>query len=539
MFDGVLNRGRGERVSAGGDEGCLWMLGHNGAGKYRKVALLGVKMPQTALSPVVARFRAVWVRKICAIGAPVNGRTPPPDSQKRRGLGVRALAAAMYLMVAGGPYGLEELVAKVGFGRGLAILAIIPVIWAMPVALMAAELAAAIPEEGGYYTWVRRALGPFWGAQEGWLSFAASLFDMGIYPALFIAYLSRLWAPTAAHPLLVGGVFVVAGCAVNLAPVGAVGEGGVVLTSLLLLPFVVLAAVLGIPMVASGGTPFHPPPVHAETTDFLGAILIGLWNFMGWDNGTTVEAGDETEPEPSENAGSTNGEVPRATSAQRTFPRAIFLATVLVGVTYMIPVFLAGRTGVDPSEWTTGSWADFAAEKVGPWLGTATVVGALVSAFGMFAALVLSYSRLVHRVAEDGLLPRFFRRRSARGVPYVAVLFCGAAWLGTLGLPFAKLVVLDLMLYGTSLFLEFVALVVLRIREPELSRPFRVPGGLIGVISLALPPSALMIAAFVRNANESLYGVPALAVGAVVVALGPILYFGTGRHRLPREAGPM
>jgi amino acid transporter len=429
-----------------------------------------------------------------------------------RGLGVRALAAAMYLMVAGGPYGLEELVAKVGFGRGLAILAVVPMIWAMPVAMMAAELAAAIPEEGGYYAWVRRALGPFWGAQEAWLSFAASLFDMGIYPALFIAYLSRFWPPAAEHPFLIGALFVAAGCAVNLAPIGAVGEGGIALTSLLLLPFVLLVAGICLPMISHGSLPFHAQPVTEESPDFLGALLIGLWNFMGWDNGTTVEA-------------------EQSSGAQRTFPRAIFLATLLVGVTYMIPVLVAGLTGVDPAGWTTGSWADFASDMVGPWLGKLTVCGALVSSFGMFAALVLSYSRLVHRVAEDGLLPPFLRRRSARGVPYAAVIFCGVAWLATLGLPFAKLVILDLMLYGTSLLLEFIALIVLRIREPELLRPFRISGGMSGVCILAVPPAALMIAAFVRNSHESLYGVPALLVGGMMVALGPLLYVATARHR--------
>jgi amino acid transporter len=58
---------------------------------------------------------------------------------------------------------------------------------------MVGELAAAIPAEGGYYAWVKRALGAFWGFQEAWLSLAASVFDMGIYPALFAAYLARLF----------------------------------------------------------------------------------------------------------------------------------------------------------------------------------------------------------------------------------------------------------------------------------------------------------------------------------------------------------
>ena len=75
---------------------------------------------------------------------------------------------------------------------------------------MVGELSRALPEEGGYYAWVRRALGPFWGFQEAWLSLAASIFDMAIYPTLFVLYLGAPLArgsPSAARH----GVLVVAG----------------------------------------------------------------------------------------------------------------------------------------------------------------------------------------------------------------------------------------------------------------------------------------------------------------------------------------
>jgi amino acid transporter len=95
-------------------------------------------------------------------------------------------------MVSGGPYGIEELVQKVGFGAAIAVLVATPLLWSVPTALMVGELAAALPEEGGYYAWVRRALGPFWGVQEAWLSLSASVFDMAIYPTIFTLYLRRL-----------------------------------------------------------------------------------------------------------------------------------------------------------------------------------------------------------------------------------------------------------------------------------------------------------------------------------------------------------
>src|SRR5437763_5528913 len=97
---------------------------------------------------------------------------------RRGGLRLLQLTAATYLMVSGGPYGLEDLVHESGYGFALVILFVVPLLWSLPVALLVGELAAAIPAEGGFYVWVRRAMGPFWGFQEVWLSLGASVFDM-------------------------------------------------------------------------------------------------------------------------------------------------------------------------------------------------------------------------------------------------------------------------------------------------------------------------------------------------------------------------
>src|SRR5437899_2908872 len=158
-----------------------------------------------------------------------------------RGLTLGPLIAATFFMVSGGPYGLEEIVGKAGYGRALLMLLVTPIVWSLPVAMMVGELSAAIPEDGGYYVWVRRALGPFWGFQEAWLSLAASIFDMAIYPTLFVLYLGRLlpeWA-SGGRGIAIGAGVVVA-CAVwNIAGARAVGEGSVALMLALLAPFAV------------------------------------------------------------------------------------------------------------------------------------------------------------------------------------------------------------------------------------------------------------------------------------------------------------
>src|SRR5947209_19223960 len=95
-------------------------------------------------------------------------------------------------MVSGGTYGTEDIVRGAGYSSAMLVLLLTPLVWSVPTTLMIGELAAAMPSEGGFYAWVRRALGRFWGFQEAWLSLIASIFDMAIYPTLFVTYLTRL-----------------------------------------------------------------------------------------------------------------------------------------------------------------------------------------------------------------------------------------------------------------------------------------------------------------------------------------------------------
>ena len=89
---------------------------------------------------------------------------------------------------------LEDLVKHTGYTLALVVVLVVPFVWSLPTALMVSELSSAIPEEGGFYAWVRRGLGPFWGFQEAWLSLVSSIFDMALYPVLFCTYLGGMKA---------------------------------------------------------------------------------------------------------------------------------------------------------------------------------------------------------------------------------------------------------------------------------------------------------------------------------------------------------
>ena len=119
------------------------------------------------------------------------------------------------------------------------------------------------------------------------------------------------------------------------------------------------------------------------------------------------------------------------------------------------------------------------------------------------------------------------RRRG--GVPWVSVLLCSAAWALALRLSFERLISIDLVLYGAALVLEFVALVVLRVREPGLSRPFRIPGGLGVALLTGLGPTVLIGFALWAARGERVAGLPSLVFAGLVALAGPVFYVGCTR----------
>jgi amino acid transporter len=419
---------------------------------------------------------------------------------------------------------MEDILGGAGFGWAIVILLVLPLVWSLPTALMIGELAAAIPDEGGFYVWVRRGLGPFWGYQEGWLSLSASIFDMALYPSIFVLYLGK-FSPaltTAPRDYVWSVAVVVLCCAWNLRGAPRVGDDSVWMSVLLLAPFAVFI-VLGF----WRGLTVHPAMHWGRSA--LGpdaglstAILVGLWNYMGWDNASTI-ARDVDRP-------------------QHNYPRAIIGAIIITVVTYVLPLAAMAVGGLSPEGFTTGSWVIAGGTLGGSLLSMAVVAGGVICGIGMFNALMMSYTRLPIAMAADGMLPRIFERRNRRGVPWISVLFCGLGWALALSLPFEKLISIDLILYGTSLILEFLALIALRLREPLLLRPFRA-GNFAFVCLLAVGPTLLIAYALYVSRSEKLGGpgtalanVSSLLFASGIALLGPLFYWFTARPLARRRA---
>jgi amino acid transporter len=414
------------------------------------------------------------------------------------------LVAATFFMVSGGTYGTEDIVHGAGYGRAILILLLTPLLWSLPTAFMIGELSSALPYEGGYYAWVRRAMGNFWGFQEAWLSLVASIFDMAIYPTLFVAYLTRMfpWFQEANRGWWVAFAVVVACAALNIAGVKVVSLTSLWLFFALSAPFVAIVLIAPFKLGALANAVTKPT---TSSVDILGGLLICMWNYMGWDNASTI---------------ATEVEKP-----QRTYPRAMLVAVAIVAISYVLPFAAMWMTGLKSTAWETGSWAEVAGLVGGPLLRIGVVLGGVISAFGMFNALVMSYSRLPLAMAQDGMLPGVFAKLQKKSrAPWVAILALAFCWAMCLGLGFARLVTLDILLYGCSLFLEFVALAVLRLREPDLPRPFRVPGGLFGAIAIGIPPMLLLGFSIIRSEHEQVWNMSSFEFGMILIAAGFVAY---------------
>ncbi|MGR8934489.1 MAG: APC family permease [Gammaproteobacteria bacterium] len=431
-----------------------------------------------------------------------------------RKLTLLPLVMVLFFTVSGGAYGLEDLVSASGPGMALLLIVVTPIIWSLPVALMVGELSTALPLRGGFYAWVQTGLGPFWGFLAGWWVLLTSFVDMAIYPVLFADYLSTLLTQQfgfrliAENPLLhwlITLVIIWVFAALNIRGAKTVGDFSKLFGIFILAPFAVMA-VLGIYQWMQNPIPVWQPLVPPDS-GIAGAFGVGLfvamWNYMGWDMTSTISA--------------------EIDNPQRNFPLSMAVTIPLVTLVYLLPTFAGLVAAPDWTKWTAGYFPEAAAAVGGKWLGAWVAIGGLISAAGLFSAIMLSISRLPFAMAEDGYLPKILTRTHPRfHTPHVAIIVCAAIYsLFTLS-AFASLVVVDVILYSAALLLEFAALIALRIHAPHLPRPYRVPGGWAGVVIITCLPVAVLALAIYSTLQEE--GVRALYLSLAAIFTGPLVY---------------
>ena len=100
---------------------------------------------------------------------------------KQHKVGIIGIVGMIYAMTAAGAYGIEDMVSSSGPGMTVIMLFVLPLIWAFPIALASSELGSAIPDECGFYRWVQRALGEFWGSPDRLVEKYRYLYQCGCF----------------------------------------------------------------------------------------------------------------------------------------------------------------------------------------------------------------------------------------------------------------------------------------------------------------------------------------------------------------------
>ena len=391
-------------------------------------------------------------------------------------LGLLSLSCVIYLVVSGGAYGTEDAVRIAGPRLTLLLCLLVPLTLSVPTALMAAELNALMPVEGGFYFWVKEALGPFWGFAEAYLTLLYTAVDMAIYPVLFSAYLAYLYPLGTGGQLVVGVALVWLAGLLNFLGVRSTGDSAILLTTLLLAPFAAMV-VLGFGHLVQ----WHPPGGRIFGPDFAlalgGGLTIIIWNFSGWENASVV-AGEIRDP-------------------GRTYRQALAIALPMVVLGYMLPLGVALSGAQGGAKWETGWYSEIGRQIGGPSLGAALALGGMVSAFSIFTAAMLWVSRMPFVLARESYLPRWLAEiwRST-ATPGKSILACCVLFTMLVPMGFVTLVILDVFFYMGALVLEMSALVVMRRRRPARDGMFMIGGGRAGLYLVAGLPMLTWCATF-------------------------------------------
>jgi amino acid transporter len=444
---------------------------------------------------------------------PYTASVAPAKSQ----LGMWGVVMVIYFIVAGGPFGLEGLVSASAPGMSIVLVLVTPLLWSLPIMLVTLELGTAMPVEGGYYAWVKRALGPFWGFIEGWTSWLYGILVTSSFAVLFADYLSAFLKQAFGVTLLEDSQLIhwltaVAMTAlfawINIRGAKSVGESAKLFAFFVLLPFVVMFG-LAIARYFAHPTAFwlpFAPPGETPSAAFSLGLFVVMYNYLGWDGISTVL---EEVKEP-----------------LKVVPRAMGFAMILVVLGYLLPLISGLIGGYDWTKWEAGAWADIAARLGGQWLSIWVAFGGLFSAAGLFAALLFSTSRLPFVLANDHFLPAFMTAPHRKfGTPWVAILISSVLFIILETGKFDSLLVASVVMYGVALLLEYAALIALRITQPKMRRPFRIPLGWFGVIVAAAVPAIILVMASVKSFQDPDAGGWAfLAPLLGLLATGPVAY---------------
>ncbi len=364
-----------------------------------------------------------------------------------------------------------------------------------------AELGAAMPRAGGEYVYLRETYGPIWGFLSGWTSltigFSAAIASNA---HLFATHFHQLFPALAPESPAVIGLAMVWG--LTIVHVFGVRAGGAVQRLLTVVKVAFIVALVLAGLTVGSGDWGNLATVDVETDFTFATLLVSFlfvtFSYSGW-NAASYIAGEMKDP-------------------GRSVPRSMIWGTVCVGTLYLalnviylyaLPMPMLAADPVEPVAQKA------AVAMFGPTAARWVTLMLCVSILGAASAMIWAGPRVYYAMATDGVFPKSFAQVSAGGGAPVRSIILQSVWISVLVLS-ARFE--QLLIYAGFVLMAFTALaaaavIVLRVKRPDLPRPYRVvPYPLVPALFLAVS-IAVMAATLKIRPTESLGGILTVAVG--------------------------
>jgi ethanolamine permease len=368
-------------------------------------------------------------------------------------------------------------IAEAGWG-GFAIAALLMGVMYFTLVLALAEMSAAIPAAGGGYSFARQAMGP----TGGYLTGLAVLIEYALAPAAIVIFIG-----SATEELLgingpwVYAMFYLVFIGIHLAGVGEALKVMMVISGLAVFAIIATAiALIGdfdtsrlfdiAPTDAAGASEFMPMGWYGVWA----ALPFGMWLFLAVE-GVPLAAEEAKDP-------------------ARDVPKGIIGAMIFLVFTAVLVVFLlAGAAGADAMGKSAVPLVDALNATGNPTLATLVNVLGLAGLIASFFSIIYGYSRLVFALSRAGYLPKSLSLTSERKVPARALIIPGVFGF-LVSLTGEGDLILAMAVVGATVSYALMALshIMLRIKQPDMPRPYKAPGGIFtSSIALVLSLVAL------------------------------------------------
>jgi APA family basic amino acid/polyamine antiporter len=435
---------------------------------------------------------------------PAHSKRVPPRSPLVRILGLGFGVAVIF----GGTVGVGILRLPGTIAGDLRSFWLILAIWAAGAlyallgAISLSELGTAMPQAGGFYIYARRAFGPAVGFATGWADWLNNCAVVAYGAVTAAEYLGVLFAPLAAWPKAVALGLLVLFFLLHLAGLKLSSRIQQFTSSMTAVTFLLLAGACllhGAPQVAAAaGAGLRGIGFWEKLVPMVAALRAIVVTYDGW-----YEAIYFTEED---------------TDAARHLPRAMIGGVLIVLALYLVMnlAFLHVLT-IPELAGSTLPAADAARIVFPAWGGRFVTVLSLLTLLSLMNAVLLGAPRILVAIGRDGLFTERAARVGAGGTPVMAMLLsAGMAGLLAASGRFDEIIAIAAILVAGMYAANYVAVFVLRVREPEMARPFRAWGYPV-TTGLVLAGSVVFLTAAVHDDPVSAWRAAALLGLAVPV----------------------